>query len=184
MAAWLTTYCSKSVEHVTADDLISLLNDLDLYTIAEQFDIENEEEVVNRALAHLRIEPVSKPKGVKFAMRYKPGNTRPIHLHLWNDVKRVRTECDEALELLKDVKGRPVAGMHRRLANCVEVVALKLGLIQLEDLGLVLAAQIAEFLSAEGAGVIRDQNDDWWAMQSGVSVLLVGCRATSRNLMS
>ena len=163
MASWVTVYCTRSVASVTAGDLVSLLNDLDLYTIAEGFGIEDEEEVVDHALAHLRIEPVSKSEGVKFAIRYKPGKVRPIHLHLWNEPTRVQTEREEALELLKQVKGRPAAGMRRRVAQCVEIVALELGLTQLEDVGLVLAVQIAEFLAGEGAGLLRDQNDDWWA---------------------
>jgi hypothetical protein len=162
MAAWLTIYCTRSVASITADDLISLLNDLDLYTIAEGFGIEDEEEVVDHALAHLRIEPVSKPKGVKFVVHYKPGKSRPVYVHLWNDPKRVQTEREEALELLNNVRGRPVAGMRRRIAACVEVVALELGLKQVEDVGLVLAVQIAEFLAGEGAGLGRDHNDNWW----------------------
>lgn len=161
MAAWLTVYCTRSVANITADDLVSFLDDLDLYTIAEEFGIENEEEVVDRALSHLRIEPVSKPKGVKFAIRYKPSKVRPVFFHLWNDSRRVQTEREEALEKLNNVSGRPVARMRRQIANCVEVVALELGLMQLEDMGLVLAAQIAEFISSAGAGLLCDQNDDW-----------------------
>ena len=175
MAAWLTVYCTKSVDHVTANDLLALLHNLeDPYILAEGYGIEDEETAVDRAMKHLRIEPVSKEPGVKFSIRYKPRNARPVLFHLWAQPKRVQTERDEALEQFDDTKGRTVARIRKHLANCVEVVALELGWAQLEDMGIVLAGQIAEFLAVEGNGLIRDQNENWWSMKNGAPVLLVG----------
>jgi hypothetical protein len=176
MAAWLTVYCTKSVKHVTADDLLALLQNLeDPYTLAEGFGIDDEE-AVDRALKHLRIERVSKQAGVKFSLHYKPRSTRPVLFHLWAQPKRVQTERDEALEQFDGAKGRKVARVREHLADCVAVVALELGWSQLEDMGIVLAGQIAVFLAVEGNGLIRDQNDDWWAMKTGAPVLVVGPR--------
>ncbi len=49
MAAWFTAYCTESVGQITADDLTFLLwMASTLYTWAELYDIENEEEVVDQ----------------------------------------------------------------------------------------------------------------------------------------
>jgi hypothetical protein len=180
MAAWLTVYCCRSVNHIKADELLTLLRNLeDPYTLAEGFGIEDEE-VVDRALAHLRLESVSEPEGVKFALRYKARNTRPVYFHHWRAKKRVRVERAEALERLEGATGRNVTRVRNHIAKCVDVVALELGWNQLEDMGMVLAGQIAEFLAIEGNGLILDQNDDWWAMKrNGAPVLLVRGRDES-----
>jgi hypothetical protein len=56
----------------------------------------------------------------------------------------------------------------------VEVAAVELGLGQLEDMGLVIAGQLAEYLAGVGAGLIRDTGDEWWAVRRGVPKLLLG----------
>jgi hypothetical protein len=180
MAAWLTAYCTKPVGGVTADDLLADLDRLDLWTLAEVYGIEDEEEAVDAALAHLRIEPVTGRAGVKFALRYKPRNLRPIFVHHWTARSRVRAECAEALEQFEGAKGRDATRVRERLAKCTEVVAVELGLRQLEDMGLVLAAPVAQYFAARGGGVIRDQNGDWWAMSRNRTFgLLVGRRGGS-----
>lgn len=161
MAAWLTVYCARSVASITAGDLLSLLKDLDdPWTLAETYGLDDDE-AVDRALANLRIEPVTKPKGVKFSVYYKPGKSRPIQVHVWTGA-RLAEELEEAKELLATVRGPQVRRIRSRVAKSVEVVALELGIGQLEDPGIMLAGQMAEFLAAESDGVIRDQNDDWW----------------------
>jgi hypothetical protein len=41
-------------------------------------------------------------------------------------------------------------------------------------MGIVLAGQVAEHLARVGDGLIEDQNDDWWAMEGRVPILLIG----------
>ncbi|MCI0701176.1 MAG: hypothetical protein L0241_08840 [Planctomycetia bacterium] len=176
MAAWLTVYCSRSVDHITADDLLAFLRNLDdPHTLAEGFGIEDEDEV-NRAFARLKIETVTDTDGLKFAIHYKTAKDRPIYFHLWAKRSRVKAEREEALEGLEEAKGRNVKRVRTHLAKMVEVIALELGWNQLEDMGIVLAGQIAEFIAVEGDGLILDQNDDWWAMKNQLPVLLVGER--------
>ena len=41
-------------------------------------------------------------------------------------------------------------------------------------MGLVIAGQVAEYLADAGSGVIRDTDDQWWAVRRGVPKLLLG----------
>ena len=175
MAAWLTVYCSRAVSHLTADDILAGIDNaqIDFHTIAEGFGIEDEK-VVDQALARLRIEAVSEPEGVKFRLRYRPPTFRPILIHVWDEPGRVQTEREEGLEQLEEVKGKAVKRVRSHLDQVAEVVALELGWSQLEDMGIVLAGQVAEYLATIGDGLIRDQNEDWWAVEDHVPVLLIG----------
>jgi hypothetical protein len=173
MAAWLTVYCTRSVSHVGAGDLLKSLDVIDFYTVAEGFGIEDEA-AVEQALAQLRVEPVSEPEGARFCLRYRPTTFRPVLVHLWAEPGKVQEACDETLEQIHGRKGRGISRVRSHLARIVEVVAVELSWGQTEDMGVVLGGQVAEFFAPAGGGLIRDQNDDWWAVRDGVPVVLVG----------
>ncbi len=180
MAAWLSVYCSRPASHLTADDLLAGLGDVDFLTVAEGFGIEDED-VVHRALSLLRIEPVSEPEGARFRLRYRPARFRPVFIHFSTEAGQVQTLREEALEELEGKKSKGLKRVQAHFSRVVEVAALELGWGQLEDMGIVLAGQVAEYLAAVGEGLICDQNDDWWAVEGRAPVLLVGPKRRGNN---
>jgi hypothetical protein len=95
-------------------------------------------------------------------------------VYLWSDPARVREELAEAAEnYLHDRRGRGVSQVRTVLGGVTEVAAIELGGGQLEDMGLVIAGQVAEYLAGTGGGVIRDTGDEWWAVRRGVPRLLL-----------
>jgi hypothetical protein len=173
MAAWLTVYCTRSVRKVTAAELRKVIDDADIHTIAEGFGIDDED-VVDRALSQFSIEPVTRQAGVKFSLRYRHARYRPVLIHLWVKAARVKTEREEALEQFDGIRGAGAGSVRRHLSRVIEVVAVELGWNQLEDMGVVLGGQVAEYFASVGAGLIRDQNDDWWTVKNRITALLVG----------
>jgi hypothetical protein len=96
-------------------------------------------------------------------------------VHVWSEPARVREELTEAREeYLDGCRGKGAEQVRKALSAVVEVAAVELGLAQPEDVGLVIAGQLAEYLAGVGAGVIRDTNDEWWAMRRRVPRLLLG----------
>lgn len=166
MAAWLTVFCAQPVDHLTASSLSAALTAADLHTIAEGFGIDDES-VVDDALARLEIEPSAGPDGVRLKLSYGGEEKRPVLVHVWDDADRVRTEQEEAQEGVGE--DRVTAAVRQ----AVSVVGIELGWSQLEDMGIVLAGQVAEAFASAGRGLIRDHNDDWWAVENGVPTLLV-----------
>ena len=143
MAAWFTIYCTRSVSHVTATELTSALNAMDFYTLAEGFDIDDED-VVDKALSHLQVKP-SGERESWFEVRYRAPNLRPLCVHLWTSPDRVREELTEAREeYLAGRKDRGASQVNSLLSKVIEVAAVELGIAQLEDMGLVIAGQVAE----------------------------------------
>jgi hypothetical protein len=162
VAAWLTVYCTRSVARITASDLVAALGAADLHMSAEAFGIDDES-VVDDALAQLRIESIAGLADVRFRLTYAADN-RPVLIHLCDDPVE---ELEEALEEVQDERVRAC------VQQAVEVVMVELRPSQLEDMGIILAEQVAETFASAGRGLVRDENDDWWAVEHGVLVLVL-----------
>ena len=173
MAAWLTVYCARSLQHLTHGEISAGIDDVDWHTVAEGFGIEDEA-VVDQAISGLRIGPASNDLGKRFFIRYRAPKFRSVRVYLWTDPPRVQEERQEAREFLEDRRGKGVKQVRSHLDRVVEVAALELNWHQTEDMGIVLAVLVAEYLAAVGDGLIRDQNDEWWAVDERGPVQLVG----------
>jgi hypothetical protein len=60
------------------------------------------------------------------------------------------------------------------LEHTVAVVGFGLKVKHQQDMGIVLASRVAETFASAGQGLIRDQNDEWWAVADGVPSLVLG----------
>lgn len=170
MSAWFTVYSPVSLAPVTAEKLAAHLRGphLDWYTIAESFGIEDEE-VVDRAVNALRVTPATGKLGEWIEIRYRRTKTRPLVIYRWPDSDRVQKELIEVEENdLQDRHGRGVTALRKALSGVVEVVGIELGLVHLEDMGLIIAGQVAEYLADRSGGLLRDTDDRWFSVRRGV----------------
>jgi hypothetical protein len=168
MSARLIVYCTRSVDHVTAADLKAAIGGADVHTDAEIWGIEDEA-IVHEALSHLIIEPVSVPEGARFRLRYGAGETRPVLVHVSD-----RSSADELLDQLRGASANGLERVRQVLGETVREVDIELGWQQLEDMGIVLASRVAETFATAGRGLIRDQNNEWWAVEDGIPALVLG----------
>jgi hypothetical protein len=171
MPAWFTVYCSRSVADVTAAEILSGIHGRDYHTAAEAYGIDDDE-AVDRAFASLKLDALAEP--VRFRLTYGPPDRRPIVIHLCADSEVVAEEREEAEELLDQARGEGKDRIRSHLARVVEVVAVELGWSQLEDMGVVLAGMVSEYLAIVGGGLIRDPEDVWWAIENHLPIRLAG----------
>ncbi len=172
MAAWFTVYCSRSVAQVTAAEIRSEIDRWDFATAAEAYGIDDE--AVAPALDSLRLEPEDGAGGVRFRLTYGRPERRPILIHVHSDPEAIAEVRDEAKKLLDGACGQGVDRAREHLARMVEVVAVELGWTQLEDMGVVFAGMVSEYLASVGDGLIRDPYDVWWAMEDNAPVRIAG----------
>lgn len=171
MAWWLTVYCRRPVSALAPELLLAgiqgrdseALAGVDYWTLAEGFGIEDEA-VVDAALDVLRVrgdEALGLLSGCEIS--YRPEvDARPIVVHYWTDPARVAEELAEAEE------GRsPPPGALARLRASTEVVGIELGFSQLEDMGIVIAYELARWLAQRGDGLVVDDDDRWMVVQDG-----------------
>ncbi len=170
MAAWFTVYCSRSVDRVTTADILAAIESWDFHTSAEGYGIDDGE-AVDRALTSLKLEPDA-GGGVRFRLTYDPPGRRPILIQVHSDPEVIAEVRDEAEELLDEARGQGVERIRTHLGSMVEVVAVELGWSQMEEMGVVFAAMMSEYLAIVGGGLVRDPQDVWWAVEDHVPVRL------------
>lgn len=176
MAAWFSVYSPQSLDHVRPADVAAFLDgpSMDWYILAETFGIEDEA-VVEQAESALRVEPATGELGEWFEVYYRPEKSRPLVAYRWDEPARVQEELAEVRdEHLAGRSGPGVDTVRTFLSGVVEVAAVELGIFQLEDMGLVIAGQVAEYLAGVSGGIIRDPADEWWAVREGEPHLLAG----------
>lgn len=168
MAWWLTVYCRESVAGLADEQLAAGLRGgdpdapagVDYLTLAEDYDLDEHE--VEAALEQLAIVRVGDgPLDVE--LRYRPeADARPIVVHRWHEPARVAEEIEEAFD-----NREPPDEAHAWLRACREVVGIELGFSQLDDMGLVIACELARYLAQKGDGVIVDDEGEWFAVEDG-----------------
>ena len=88
MAIRYTVYCQRSVAGVTPEQLLAGVCEADLFTIAENNDVPDD--VIEDALAQLRIENVD-PQGFRwYRLCYRPAGVRQIDVERWQTADEVR----------------------------------------------------------------------------------------------
>lgn len=159
MAWWLTVYCQRPVSKLTAKQLHAGITGedataragVDYFTLAEDYDVADE--LVGPAVKALA---VSKDLHVSF------GDPRPVVVHVWSTPERVAEELKEMHEVRS-----PPKSLHQALKATKEIVGIELGFSHLENMGVVIAYEIARFLAQKGNGLMVDDDDRWQRIDDG-----------------
>jgi hypothetical protein len=157
MAAWITVYALQPAE-LSPADVLAALHATDLHTLAEAFDLD--EPVVDAAVAALRMNAGAGLDGA--CLHYRAPELRPIQFHRWCEPDRVAEELSEVRD-----GGELDPEVDAGLAGVVEVVALELGWPMLEDMGVVIAWEVARVLAHATGGLVKDHDDYWWRVDEG-----------------
>ena len=86
---------------------------------------------------------------------------------MWSERAQVAEELAELEER------EPPAGAADVLAQCTEIVAIELGFPMLENMGIVIATEVARYYAQRGRGLIVDDDDQWFEVIDGQFVELV-----------
>jgi hypothetical protein len=167
MPAWITLFCRRSVVDVSPNALKAGILDKDPSTsagvdynaLADDYGVD--EKLVDPALKNLEIasvEPANADGFTRYSLRYTAADTRPVLIHRWTDSDHLKKETvDETIELLTS-RQRFIAELLQRTK---EVIGIEFGYSQLEDMGVVLAYEVARYLGARGDALIQNDLGKW-----------------------
>jgi len=169
MSFWITLYCRRSVGHVDTRGLQagilgkdpSALAGVDYVTLAEDYGIEEEE--VDDALSNLEVKQIGGQGFERYEVDYSDGWANTVIVHRWHEPKRVAEEIDEVIERLAISRSALVG----RLRESCEVVGIELKVSQLEDMGIVIAYEIARYLGQLGDSLALTDEDEWLQVKDG-----------------
>jgi len=159
MPAWIAVYCQKSVAHISPDQLLAEISKADLATLAEDYNVA--EEQVKPARANLHIQAALQTKFDIYKLHYRTPEQRPVAIRRSAAPATVSEEVREALERLEGKQGTAADKLRGHLGQVTEVISVELGWSQLKDMGIVLAYEVARSVAQVGEGYIRDDDGAW-----------------------
>ena len=156
MSFWITVYCTKILSPLTADDLQRGVKRFDFASIAELFDLTEEEGYA--AEEAVRFEPI---RG-GFKLHYRPDGPG-WGIGIYRSTGAEARACGkEALQQTLD--GSEPARVREVLSTVEDHIAFAL---KVEDyantsMGFPIAWYTAMWLAEQGAGLVRIGREDWW----------------------
>ena len=160
MAWWITVYGTRSPDGPlpTPEDVRAGIraspSTYQALVEAHTLDVD-----VTSALAALTVEPWGE-RGVQIA--YGAEHGRSVGVHFWTEPERVAEEVEEAME----VRRAPAHGLTR-LQHSNVVAGIELGASQLEDMGYIVALQVARFLGERWNALVVDDDANWSLVRAG-----------------
>lgn len=161
MPAWVSVYCTQPIDDVTPHELRTGIRENDYWTLAEQYDVDDD--LVDAALALLRIEADNHG----FQLQYRPKGERQIAIHCWTAPERVKEEIEEVLELFDGDSSETATLIQEHMKNVQSVIGIELDFSQLEDMGVVFAYEVARWFGQHRGGLIKGDDDNWSMIEGG-----------------
>jgi hypothetical protein len=161
---------------LTADQVRRALDDSDLYTLGEVFDFE--EEAIDAALSELEVKPGRNSGNASVLELHCNAGGRPVCVWAY-EPEKVQEQVREALEGIPSKSKDPGAERVRQhLSQTRSVIAVELGLAQIDTVAEVLATALGYWFAEQGDGLIDFYGNEWqtpddrttvWAPVDGAS---------------
>jgi len=158
-----TVYCKKSVADVTPEQMLAGVNEADLETLAESYDVPDS--AIRSARDGLGIVNVDAEQGFHlYRLVYRPGDVRQIDVQRWLTTEAVRDVLAEVVEDL-EVEGHALLPRIRtHFEGVVDIVDASFGFSEGEVMAPILASEITRWLAEQYVGIIRAADDSWWTL--------------------
>jgi len=172
MSSWISIYCRSSIAEVESHQLArglrgrdpSALAGVDYLTLAEDYGVDVT--LVDAALEALTVRPL-RGADSGFEVHYGSETNQVVVVRRWHDADRVAEEIAEVVER----RDLPSAA-EPRIRDSREVIGIELEKHHLQDMGVVLAYEVARFLAQKGDGLILNDEGTWLRVDDGAFVTI------------
>lgn len=158
----ITIYCQQPVAPIDAAAVLKCLQDADLWLLAEAYEID--EDLVEPALAHLKLDVGESNGSYSFEIIYREPDLRQIQVELWSEPQEVAEVLQEANESLEEKPEEVAAAIKQHLEQTREIVFIELGYLQLENMGIVLGNEVARWFAMHCRGIVEDGDGQWFTV--------------------
>jgi len=146
------------------DEIMAAVTESNFHTLCDQYGLDPA--LIEPARTHLAIQvPIG--ENIPFlGLRFAPEPAIPIIVNCWRDDKRVKSHIQQ----YSDVASLAV---REHLAQSKEVLAVELARLQSSDLGILLAYELARWISFKGTGLIYALDGVWYRLNAHKAFLPV-----------
>ncbi|MEA3326938.1 MAG: hypothetical protein U9R53_06465 [Chloroflexota bacterium] len=147
----------QTLGNIDGDALVTAITHSNYHTLCEQYGLNPD--LVGPGMVELKVLAVSRGVAPFFVLHYNPNRQRPIVISEWNLKDPAVRKWLETLQ-----QATPSHEVVRHLQRTCYVVSIALTPTQLEDLGRLLAYELARWAAKLGRGLVRGLDGKWYRL--------------------
>lgn len=154
---WIQVFNSRALNETDLPKLMGALLEVNYPSLCSEYGLDPAS--IALTLSHLEV--VSRPEGIApfFLVKYQPGGGAPLVVYRWD------TAGENGVRWLKQAKEWVKDSLvEAQLAHTREILAVSIRAAQLEDMGLLLAYEVARWAAEKGEGLVFGLDGAWYRL--------------------
>ena len=154
------------LDAVDEEALLGAVSRSNFRTLCEQYGLDPA--LSAPAMSYLEVLKTSDGIASFFLLKYLAEGHRPIVIYQWD------CQAKEGARILSHARQGCESDRVRQCLDVTKTIFLiSLSKSQLEDIGLLLAYEVARWLAEQGRGILRDVHGDWYRLNQHTAFLPV-----------
>lgn len=165
MPYWILVFSQKALGNRDANGLVNAIKGANFSTLCNQYGLDPA--LIPSTLARLEVQIGAGPYTPFFVLSYPAKDRRPIVIYIWE------AEEKEGARLLQKALYTSSDTVKVRLRGTHTILAIELSRSQLNDLGLLLAYEVARWVLEGGGGIIQGLDGVWYYLNQHAAFIPV-----------
>jgi len=157
MAYWTMIFNQSSIDVVDEKKLITAITESNFHTLCAQYGLESA--LIEPALMNLSVVSAGGQMLPLFMVQYQPEGKRAVMVYRWEgksaNGRRLLKHANEEIK---------ASASEELLSQTHQIMGIELAKGQLQDMGLLLAYELARWAAYEGGGIIRGIDGVWYRL--------------------
>ena len=147
----------QSLGNIDGDALVAAITRSNFHTLCDQYGLSPD--LIEPGKVALGVLAVRRSVAPFFVLRYHPSHCRPIIVNEWHISDPAGGKWLESL-----LQNAPSHEVIKHLQRACFIVTITLGPTQIEDLGRLLAYELARWSAELGCGLVRGLDGKWYRL--------------------
>lgn len=157
MAYWIWIFNQQSLGDIDRELLVEAISKANFWTLCEQYGIDPV--MIEPAREHFKVITAEVGVAPFFLVSYRPVGERSITVNRWDANGEIGGQIlSQAIHAVTNEE------IKVRLLGTQQIFGIELQLTQIEDMGLLLAYELARWISVHGQGAVLGLDGAWYRM--------------------